>query len=72
MEAGSAGAGAVGHGWKEEADAKVPAWLINRVRHSIAGTDFPDEANRFNLVNPALAAFADQHAHHHELALYRS
>jgi hypothetical protein len=41
--AGSAGAGEVGHSRKEEADAKVPAWLTNRAQHSIAGTDFPDE-----------------------------
>jgi hypothetical protein len=33
----------VGHSRTEEADAKVPAWLINWAQHSIAGTDFPDE-----------------------------
>jgi hypothetical protein len=33
----------MGHGRKEEADAKVPAWWINRAQQDIAGTDFPDE-----------------------------
>jgi hypothetical protein len=41
--AGSAGTGGVGHSRKEEADAKVPAWLSNRALHRLAGTDFPDE-----------------------------
>ena len=43
MVAGSSGVGGVRHGRKEGADAKVPAWLINRAQHSIAGTAFPDE-----------------------------
>jgi hypothetical protein len=33
----------VGHGRKEEAGVKVPAWLVNMAQHSVAGTDFPDE-----------------------------
>ena len=41
MVAGSAEAGGVGHGRKEEADVKVPVWLINRAQHRIVGTDFP-------------------------------
>src|ERR1035441_4849882 len=35
----------LGHGRREEADAKVPAWLINRAQPRIAGTNFPDEPN---------------------------
>jgi hypothetical protein len=31
----------VGHGRKEEVEAKVPVWLINRAQHRIVGTDFP-------------------------------
>ena len=27
----------------EEAGANVPAWLINRAQHRMAGTDFQDE-----------------------------
>ena len=41
--AGSAGVGAAEHSRKEQADAKVPAWLINRAQPSVAGTDFPDD-----------------------------
>src|ERR1035441_4066981 len=33
------------HGRREEADAKVLAWLINRAQPRIAGTNFPDEPN---------------------------
>lgn len=40
--AGNAEVGGVRHGRKEEADAKVPACLINRAQYRIAGTNFPD------------------------------
>ena len=39
----TAGAGAVRHSRKEEADAKVPACLSNSALHRLPGTDFPDE-----------------------------
>jgi len=38
--AGGAGAGEVGHGRNERADANLAACLINRAQPSIAGTDF--------------------------------
>jgi hypothetical protein len=41
--AGSAGIIEVEHSRKEGADAKVPAWLINRAQQSIAGKSLPDE-----------------------------
>lgn len=41
--AGSARIIEVEHGRKEEADAKVPAWLMNRAQQSIAGKTLPDE-----------------------------
>ena len=33
----------VGEVRKEEADARVPAWLINKAHHRIAGAGFPDQ-----------------------------
>ena len=39
----TAGAGAVRHSRKEEADAKVPACLSNSALHRLPGTDFPEE-----------------------------
>ena len=47
--AASAGIIEVERGRKEEADAKVPAWLIKRAQQSIAGKSLPDEP----LLHPA-------------------
>jgi hypothetical protein len=38
-----------GLGWKEEANTKAPAWVLDRAQGSLPNPNFPDEPDLFSL-----------------------